>query len=418
MKGFKRHRSPATSCGKIHGFRPRVEQVEARALRAALSLGMFEPLTEPVLSPGSGPAVVQANDIPAPGTPIGASPDRSDSATSSSVLVVDLNGDGTPDLISVDAAGSLLYHQGVAGKSGSFEPAIAIDLQSPPAAILSGLRSSLPQMVSRASRGSPGFSITKATEFQRPRTMPIAHPGPDIEELLALGRGEEEAVAVLSDSAGVELYVVGGQAKATEPYRVSRSSSEDSQPVAPKNEGDNLAGFITEGLPGPYDTIPDQGEQSPPSCVPWQLVVLEETSLPMVMTSLPMEISPPGDGEAAEQVPTKNGSLAAPPLMLNPWERYLMSLDLALEDLDRDPADSDGVLTGQREQSRPSSSTEADSGRTTTDREPAELSKLDRQAFRLAPDSTCPAVTTLAVGAWILRTTLHQRVRTKRPHNR
>ncbi len=418
MKVLKRHRSPATSCGKIHGLRPRVELVEPRALRAALSSGMFEPLAVLGLSPGSGPTVVQVNDLPAPETPIGASPQRSDNASPSSVLVVDLNGDGTPDLLSVDAAGNLLYHQGVAGQSGGFEPAIAIDLRSPPTAILSGLRSSLPQMFSRASRASPGFSITKATEFQRPRSMPMAHPGPDVEELLALGRGEEEAVAVLGDSAGVEVFGVGGLSKATDSYRVSRSSSEDSYPAVPKSEGDNLAGLIVAGILGPYETIPDQGEQSPPSCVPWQLVVLEEASLPMVMTSLPIEISPPGEGEEAAQLPINNGSLAAPPSMLNPWERYLMSLDLALEDLDRNVADSDEDSTGRREPSRLFSSIEADPGRTHTDREEVDLSKLDRQASRFARDSTGPAMTTLAVGAWILRTKLHQRVRTKSPHDR
>ena len=42
-------------------------------------------------------------------------------------LVADVNGDGTSDVLVVDAAGNILYRQGIPGQPGSFEPPVTIN---------------------------------------------------------------------------------------------------------------------------------------------------------------------------------------------------------------------------------------------------------------------------------------------------
>lgn len=429
MIGFKRYCGPSYSpCGrsrgKVHGLRPRIEQVETRTLRAALSSAMVDLAAASGLSPVGVAADVQSTEIPAPGATIGGhSFDRSAIAAPSSVLVADLNGDGTPDLLSADAAGGLLYHQGVTGHSGTFDPPVTIDLRSPPTAILSGLRSTFSRVVSRPSRGIPAFPGTKGTGIEIPRTIPVAHPGPDIEALLALGRGEEEDFALLGDPTELELIGGGGQPMGTRPYLVIRNSGGDLQPSAPETEGVDPEGLISEDLLSPEETIPDSGEHPAPPCPPGQLVVLQESSLPMVMTALPISISGPGEGSGAGLSPTEEGDRAAPsPSMLEPWERLLMGLDLALEDLDREVADSGGDLTGRRNRAgRPDPESidrldplrpiKADPGRTASDREEGDTGERDGQASRSAPAAASPAMATLAVGVWIVRRRLHRRVR-------
>ena len=46
-------------------------------------------------------------------------------------LVVDVNGDGTDDVLVVDGAGDILYRQGIPGQPGTFEPPVAINPGSP-----------------------------------------------------------------------------------------------------------------------------------------------------------------------------------------------------------------------------------------------------------------------------------------------
>ena len=42
-------------------------------------------------------------------------------------LVADVNGDGTSDVLVVDAAGNILYRQGVPGQPGTFEPPVTVN---------------------------------------------------------------------------------------------------------------------------------------------------------------------------------------------------------------------------------------------------------------------------------------------------
>ncbi|MGP0063469.1 MAG: FG-GAP-like repeat-containing protein, partial [Isosphaeraceae bacterium] len=49
----------------------------------------------------------------------------------SNPLVVDVNGDGTDDVLVMDGAGDILYRQGVPGQPGSFEPPITINPSNP-----------------------------------------------------------------------------------------------------------------------------------------------------------------------------------------------------------------------------------------------------------------------------------------------
>ncbi len=42
-------------------------------------------------------------------------------------LVVDVNGDGTDDVLVVDGAGDILYRQGIPGQPGTFEPPVTIN---------------------------------------------------------------------------------------------------------------------------------------------------------------------------------------------------------------------------------------------------------------------------------------------------
>ena len=54
-------------------------------------------------------------------------PAATDLARNDTPLVVDITGDGTPDVIEVDSAGDILFRQGLAGEPGSFLPPVIVN---------------------------------------------------------------------------------------------------------------------------------------------------------------------------------------------------------------------------------------------------------------------------------------------------
>src|SRR5262249_20880029 len=58
-------------------------------------------------------------------------PTQFDTEPRATPLVVDVDGDGTDDVLVVDAAGDILDRQGQPGRSGSFDPPVKINAGSP-----------------------------------------------------------------------------------------------------------------------------------------------------------------------------------------------------------------------------------------------------------------------------------------------
>ncbi len=85
-----------------------------------------------------------------------ADPGTIDLAAHNTPVVADLNGDGIPDVTIVDAAGDILFRQGRADRSGSFNPPIIVNPGAESRAIASVLTSQGVLLASVDAANNPG----------------------------------------------------------------------------------------------------------------------------------------------------------------------------------------------------------------------------------------------------------------------
>ena len=302
---------------------------------------------------------------------------------SRTTIIGDLNGDRIDDVLEL-AAGSVLYHQGIRGQPGTFEPAVPLYPVSHSGAIPSRRLTNRPILIALPEKADPALGTIRLDGVDATRVFKI---GPD-------DGFEADAVG---DSGGwaPALFEVGPGGP--------RSISVDADPSP--HHSTELPFSALMGLALPFhaaagweavelgalnpstrdETASSRMGLSPTSPALEELVALRESSLPMVATALTLtipvsdEASRPelADSEAAAvarsgvgpessagraastaargrgRATSRTGESDKPgsdtwpqPAALQPWQRFVLGLDGALEVLDRE---NTGGITGPGE---------------------------------------------------------------------
>ncbi len=292
------------------------------------------------------------------------------SAPHGTTLVADVNGDGAPDVIEFDGAGNLVYHAGIPGQPGEFEAPVTIN----PASTSRGIGSSL-----KANRLTQIPKLVGAQPFAIANSSSSVDPATDSD----LSEGDGAGVAIVNDiqDNAVALFDVSPQ----RPSPIS-VESDPPDPIAlaisvvtggavpffPANAWREAAELAALRLSNQDATVTDSLGASSSAPASGQLVALNETSLPMAATVLTLTIEESGKEPgpttaeteapgliatpAGQRIPSEQHTVAAARVTrsasgptegpdepgagatagLTPWERLVLGLDQALEELDRE----------------------------------------------------------------------------------
>jgi hypothetical protein len=293
------------------------------------------------------------------------------SGTSGAKIIGDFNGDGTDDMLEFAATGSILYRQGVPGQAGAFEPSVALNPVFSSRAIPPRRATNGPIMVLQAV-GPAGITIRPNAPAQT--TVFDWTQSNGVEDALVGNRGDW--AQALFEGYTVGLRPISVEEDPCPPHPTGLPSSVLTGSALPFDAAAERQAveFVAVSLSSQDDTATSRMGASSSSPAPPQLVALRESSLPLAATALtltaPVSGEDPGPeaaqreavattlavhiglstGQAVPSTARRGGwpagetegsdepAVGAQPAVVAPWQRFVMGLDNALEELDRDNA--------------------------------------------------------------------------------